>query len=60
MQHEWGVLSTASAAFSHSGAMGGTKFHGLQFKAEGRETLAMRYTHLHNPATCVRGMGVWL
>ena len=34
-RHEWVVLGTASAAFSHT--VRGTKFHGLQFKAEGQE-----------------------
>ena len=32
VRHEWGVLCTASAAFSHR-----TQFRGLQFKAEARK-----------------------
>ena len=35
--HEWGALGTASAVFSHN--EGGTRFHGLQFKAKGLEAL---------------------
>ena len=32
VRHEWGVLCTATAAFSH--CEGRTKFHGLQLNAE--------------------------
>ena len=42
--HEWGVLGTASAAFSHT--EGGAKFHGLRFKAEGQEALTARYSDI--------------
>ena len=34
VRHEWGVLSRAFATFSQLTIVRGTKFHGLQFKAE--------------------------
>ena len=39
-----GVCWAQPPQLSHT--VRGTKFHGLQFKAEGQETLTVRYTYL--------------
>ena len=37
----------------HSHSVRGKKFHGLQFKDEGQETLTVTHLQLDNPAICV-------
>ena len=48
--HEWGVLGTPP---QHSHVVRGTEFHRLQYKAEGREALTVRYTCGQPRHTCV-------
>ena len=54
MKHEWDALGTATAAFSHSEGNKVPRDRG-QFKAEGQETLTVRYTYLQQYTHIVVG-----
>ena len=52
VRHEWGVLGTASAAFSHNEG----NIVGLQFKAKGQEAITVTNLQLGSPVVCINNM----
>ena len=50
VRHDWGVIGTVSA---HSHTVRGTKFHRLQFKADGQENPTVRYIWAAPPYVCL-------